>query len=172
MNCVDRLVCIRRYFVVVGNNKTMNGSAFTEMETTSPLKTVVESLNKTPKGQLPYDRDPLSARSTLDCKPYSFRENVTLYQLSEVDTYERHNMELPLGKKGGSINDSSDLESQFPSPDNPDPEQLKWQDIALMQSSLNFEDATPVYNMSYEMMLKLFEAKEEPTLVSIIHDSF
>jgi len=133
---------------------------------TSSLCSVLESLNKTSKGQLAYARDPLSACSTLDNRSFTIsREKVSIN--SPMLLSERFKkLEIP-SKNNEWLLDMS-YEPQRIRTEEISLKQMRSKEISLRSPSVNKEESTPVYNMSFEMMLQLFEENESAPKVSII----
>lgn len=162
------------------SKKRENDSAFEDVNLT-PSKPTAESLSKTPKGQLIYDRQPLSPImiTSLDSKsgillPESVfkREPSRHFEKSfEQETAlspEHEDEHKEPAKSPDKKPLKSELQLQFLKSE-ARPNHLSWQEeLLLMRNTHQFDETTPVYNVSSDMLLKLFERNEVQQLVSAI----
>lgn len=151
-----------------------NDSAIQDNEQ-SPLKQTVDFLSKTPKGQISYDRQPLSPiiGTSLDTKsgmllPESVfkREPSRHFEKSfERETSLSHS---PVNEETAITQVKTGLQLPIIKSDSR-PNHLSWQEeLLLMRNTQQFDETTPVYNISSEMLLKLFERKEVQQLVFFV----
>ena len=133
---------------------------------TSSLNTVLDSLGRTSKGQLAYARDPLSACSTLDSKSFTISRESGSFR-GRMLLSERYNtLETPSIKNERLLDGSIEPWRNYPG--GTSQKQMNLKEITLLSNSVNKDETTPVYNMSYETMLKLFEETEALPQVSLL----
>nr|SVE75156.1 EOG090X0755 [Daphnia dolichocephala] len=143
-----------------------------EMEK-SPLKEIVTSLGRTPKGQIVYDRDPL-----IPIKQSS--SNSKSGVLLSEDIFSRHSAVSPEKSiVSCDLEHQSSVHQQNPSLNNRPSlfmdlrvqhteksiNQFKWQqELLMMRNTCQLDETTPVYNLSNHGIMQLFELKEAQRL--------
>lgn len=140
----------------------------------SPVKETATMLSRTPKGNIVYDRDPLTpivpptfhSKSGVLLSDDVFNRNSTV--LSEKAIACENFPQPSLHQLSLGLNDRSNLFMDFPlQATEKTINQFKWQqELLLMRNTNQLEETTPVYNISNHMIMQLFELKEAQRVVS------
>jgi len=127
---------------------------------TASLNTVLESLNKTSKGQLAYARDPLSECSMIDSRLFTITREAKPSRCCTMLLSERFKKLSPVPSKTDERLLDLSFEPRRISTEGASFKQNKWKEASMLSNSVYNDETTPVYNMSFEMLLQLFEENE------------
>lgn len=152
------LNCLKSFFVCDCSSEMVDTNDY-EMANdrgNPSLKETATMLSRTPKGQIVYDRHPLTPdiEATFSNKSGVLLPEDILNQNTSV-------FEKPVDRSTVSL--GLDLQNHERRNN-----QFKWQqELLLMRNTSQLDETTPVYNLSNHMIMQLFELKEAHRLVNI-----